>query len=160
MGAAVVFIPGGEVYEALQRGVIDACQLSSPAVDYSLGMNEVCDYIYLSGVRQPAEYHSFLFNTESWAALPDDLKVLVENCCLAEAIRYYMWMMEQDIEAVQKFKDYGCNVEPASQIIVDEIVRQAEIFYDEKAAEDPLYADVLESISNFQKNYRGAWARL
>lgn len=160
MGAAVVFTPSGEVYEAMQRGVLDAFQLSSPAVDWTMATQEVADYIYLSGVRQPAEYHSFLFNTNSWAELPDDLKALVEQCCLAEAIRYYTWMMANDIEAVKKFKDYGTNIEPASKIIEDELVRQAEIFYDEKAAGDPFFAEVINSLREFQKIYREAWARL
>lgn len=160
MGAAVVSMPSGEIYEGMQRGVIDAFQCSSPAVDYSIGVQEVSKYCYLSGVRQPQQLLLLMVNTERWAELPSELKMLVEEECLAEGIRYYTWMTGKDIEGLQNIKDYGTIVEPASKEIVDEMVRQAEIFYDEKAAEDPFFAEVINSQREFQKAYREAWERL
>lgn len=160
MGAAVVSMPSGEIYEGMQRGVIDAFQCSSPAVDYSIGLQEVGEYCYLSGVRQPQQLLLLMINTDRWAELPDDLKTLVEEECLAEGIRYYIWMTGLDIEGLQKIKDYGVVTEPASEEIVAEMVRQAEIFYDEKSAEDPFFAEVIKSQREFQKAYREAWERL
>jgi len=160
MGAAVVSLPSGEIYESMQRGVIDAYQCSSPAVDWTLSLQEVADYIYISGARQPAEYHSILVNTKAWAELPDDLKVLFEEENLAEAIRYYIYMTGADIEALEMYKDYGCTVQPIPKDIEDELMKQAEIFYDEKSAEDALFAEVLESQRAFQKAYREGFPRL
>ena len=157
MGAAVVFLPGEEIYEALQRGVIDTAQLSTPAIDWTFAIQEVADYMYLSPVRQPTDPTWVLVNEKSWAALPDDLKQVVEEVTFAQGFRWYDRLLKLDIEAVQMFKDYGTVVEPASKEIEVELSRQAVLFYDEKAAEDPFYAEVIDSIRSFRDAVREAW---
>jgi TRAP-type mannitol/chloroaromatic compound transport system substrate-binding protein len=160
MGASVVFLPGGEVYEAMQRGVIDAFQTTYPAGDYSQGRHEVAQYIYLSPARQPAEFHSYLVNTDSWASLPDDLKALLEDAFLASAWRTYADVTWVDTEAVDKFIEYGNTVGPIPKDVEDEMVRLADEFYREQSAEDPFFAEVYDSITAFQQRYRTAYARL
>jgi TRAP-type mannitol/chloroaromatic compound transport system substrate-binding protein len=157
MGAAVVFLPGEEIYEALQRGVIDTAQLSTPAIDWTFAIQEVADYMYLSPVRQPTDPTWVLVNEKSWQELPDDLKQVVDEVTYAQGIRWYQSLLVKDIEAVQMFKDYGTIVEPASKEIEDELMKQAEIFYDENAAEDAFYARVIESIRVFRDAVREAW---
>jgi TRAP-type mannitol/chloroaromatic compound transport system substrate-binding protein len=157
MGAAVVFLPGEEIYEALQRGVIDAAQLSTPAIDWTFALQEVADYMYLSPVRQPTDPTWVFANEQSWQELPDDLKQILDEVTYGQGIRWYQSLLVKDIEAVQMFKDYGTVVEPISQEIEDELVRQAELFYDENAAEDAFYAEVLESIRTFRDAVREAW---
>jgi TRAP-type mannitol/chloroaromatic compound transport system substrate-binding protein len=160
MGAAVVFVPGGEVYEAVQRGVIDAFQLGSPSIDITLGVHEVAEYCYLSPVRQPLDWHFLGINSNRWAELTPYLQELVENVYLAMSMKTYAMATKQDIEGITTLKDYGTVVEPASKEIEDELIRQAKIFYDKKAAEDPLAAEVLQSMRDWKKAYGEAFARL
>ena len=47
MGATPVFLPGGEVYEAAQRGVIDGFEYVTPSVNWAMGFQEVSKYMYL-----------------------------------------------------------------------------------------------------------------
>ena len=51
MGAATVIIPGGELYEAMQRGTIDAFEYSTLASNWTMHFNEVAKYVYLSPTR-------------------------------------------------------------------------------------------------------------
>lgn len=160
MGASTIFLPGGEVYEALQRGVIDAAQLSTIAVDYSLGTHEVSKYTYLSPTRQPTDAGPIIVNGDSWAELPDGLKEVVSSVAESEAMRYYAELIDLDAIAIQAFIDYGVEVGPPSQEIVDELVRQAAIFYEEKKAADPMYKEILESMMAYQAQVRGLYERL
>jgi TRAP-type mannitol/chloroaromatic compound transport system substrate-binding protein len=160
MGAAVTMLPGGEVYEALQRGVIDAAQLTGPAGNWDLALQEVADYVYLSPVRQPAETVHNIINKDKWNALPDALKKLVEEIFFSEAVAWYPQVMELDLDAVKKFKDYGNSVGPPPQDLVDEMVSQADKFYEEKSAEDPFFAEVYNSIRQYRQDVREAWPRL
>lgn len=160
MGAAVTMLPGGEVYEAMQRGVIDAAQLTGPAGNWDLALQEVADYVYLSPVRQPAETVHNIINKEKWNALPPSLQKLVQEIFFAEAVSWYTQVMSFDIEAVKKFKDYGNTVEPPPQDLVDELVRLADKFYEEKGAEDALFAEVYNSIRQYREDVREAWPRL
>lgn len=160
MGSSVIFLPGGEVYEALQRGVIDATQLSNPAIDYSLAIHEVVKYSYLSPVRQPTDAGPIMVNSKSWAALPDSLKEVVQSVVESEAIRHYARLTTLDAIALDAFRDYGVSIEPAAQPIIDELRRQAAIFYEEKKAQDPMYKEILESMLAYQAQLRGAYERL
>ncbi len=54
MGVSVSPLPGGEVYLALQRGVIDAAEFSSPAMDLPMGFADITKYVIEPGVHQPA----------------------------------------------------------------------------------------------------------
>jgi TRAP-type mannitol/chloroaromatic compound transport system substrate-binding protein len=51
---------------------------------------------------------------------------------------------------IQNFIDYGCEVQPLPQAVEDEFLRLAQEYYDEKAAEDPFFAKVLESQREFK----------
>ncbi len=53
MGAATVIIPGGQLYEAMQRGTIDAFEYSTLASNWNMHFNEVAKYVYLSPYRAP-----------------------------------------------------------------------------------------------------------
>jgi len=160
MGAAVVFTPSPEIYENMQRGVIDAYQCSSPATDWSISLQEVADYVYLSGARQPCEHNPWLVNTDAWAALPDDLKLLVEDSVKSEAWNFYGEITFLDMEAVIKFQEYGTEIGPIPKDVEDEMARLGSELYDERAAEDAFYAEVLESWREYQSAIRDAFARL
>jgi len=160
MGASIVSVAPGEIYESLKRGVIDAAQLSTPALDWSFGLQEVVDYMYLSPVRQPSDWAVVEIKKSAFEELPDDLKQIVDSEMNALTLRSYNWLLWADVEAIKSFKDYGTNVEPASQEIVDEMKRLAVILYDEKAAKDPVAAEIINSIRQNMKILREGWDRL
>jgi TRAP-type mannitol/chloroaromatic compound transport system substrate-binding protein len=160
MGVAIVAMPGGEIYDAMKRGVIDAFQASSPAVDITLAVHEVSKYAYLSPVRQPTDYQMLGVNNKAWAALSPGLQKLVEYAYVASASYTYARALKADIAALDTLKKYGTIVEPASMEIINELIKQAQIFYDGRAAKDPAYAEILKSQRDFMKAYRDAFARL
>lgn len=160
MGASVVMIAPGEIYEAIKRGILDGFQLSSPAADITFAAHEAAKYMYVSPVRQPGELIFQAVNSKKWAELPDDLKLLFESESLATSVRYYMSVLAKDIEAFAFYKKYGTVIEPIPKDVEDELGKQAEIFYNEQAAKSAFYADVLKSWRDFQKLYRSSFPRL
>jgi len=159
MGASIVFIPGTEVYDSAKRGVIDAFELSNPTVDWSYSVQEVAKYVYLGPFRQPCEYGVVMVNKDSWAKLPDDLKVLVTEIARVAPIRLYLSLMTTDSSYVQKMIDYGDIVAVANPDVEKAMVAEAAKFYDEKAAADPFFKEVLTSARNYQAGLRKAFPR-
>ena len=153
-------VPGGEIYESMQRGVIDAFQFMSPAGDLSMGFNEVVDYMYLSPVRQPCSTATLIVNEDCWAELPSDLQAVVEYAFLGEAWQGYAILCQEDGKATQEYIDYGVTVAPPPKDIEEEVAKLAEEMYNGRAAEDPFYAKVLESRHQFQKLIRETYLRL
>ncbi len=105
LGAAGVATPGGEVYLSLQTGVLDAAEFSSPAVNYPMGFDEVTKYIIQPGVHQPACQFTFFFNKDSYDALGDDLKWILDTAAKETQLWSYSWLNNLNAEAVRRFKE-------------------------------------------------------
>lgn len=153
MGVGAVFMPLGEIFESMHRGLIDAYELSSPRFDWMMGVQEVGKYIYLSPVRAPTEVYQLLVTRSTYEALPDDLKIIVEDCGKAVAYWYHAWLTSGDAEALQNFRDYGNIVQKLPRSIEEAFVAEADKYMDEQAADYPEAKDVLESQRAFAKNW-------
>ncbi len=154
MGAAVTHIPGGEVYTSMERGVIDAFEYSTPAVDYSAGFHELGAYVHGPGIHAPMCAFDLLVNKDTWNALPDDLKAIVTHAAEATTLRTLAFLDYGDIGAIEKLKAYGTQFVSLPEDVQREVVKVANEYYDMKAAEDPFFAKVLESQRDFAKRYR------
>jgi len=145
MGAAVVTVFGGEIYESTQRGVIDAFEMGTFGANWGMGFQEVAPYVYQSATRGPTDLQLFHVNKQSWNELPPDLQTMLESAVWLEALKFYGREIQQEGGYIQKFKDYGCEVQPLPKAVEDEFARLAQIYYDEKSAADPFFAKVVES---------------
>jgi TRAP-type mannitol/chloroaromatic compound transport system substrate-binding protein len=151
IGASTVFMPGGELYESMQRGVINSFEYGAAKEGYEMSFYEVFDYAYLSPCRAPSDENSIAARTESFEALPDDLKTVVEYVT-AEAMNDYLGpCIEGDAVAMQKIIDYGCEYLPLPKVIEDAYLAAAEEFYNKNAqTEDEFYGRVIESQRKFK----------
>ena len=159
MGASVVSIAGGEVYESVQRGVLEAFQYSSPAMDYSNAFYEIVDYVYMSPVRQPTDYHYWYVNRDSYNELPADLQKILEISFYRNGMEFFAEQAREDSVALAFYKDYGVTVEPMATSVEDLLVEVAAGVYAELAAEYPFAAKVIESQDNFMASIREAFPR-
>lgn len=151
MGVGPLFMPLGEVFEAMQRGLIDAYECSSPRFDWEMGLQEVGKYIYMCPVRAPTEVYMFLVKKSVFMALPDDLKVIIEDMAVAETWDYHSKLVAGDEEAMQNFKDYGNIVQPLPLEIVERFGNEALDYIDGEMAKDPGYQEVAQSQRDFAK---------
>ena len=154
MGAAVVFLPGGELYEAMQRGTIDAFEYSTMASNWDMHFNEIAKYVILSPTRSPSDPQCFFVNEDSWNKLPDDLKRLVQDLNDKWTQAQHEYLVYESILALDKFVEYGCNVYKLPQEVEEALSNTAKKYYTEKAAkEDQVYRDTLESMDAYWEAY-------
>jgi len=118
-----------------------------------MGLNEVGKYVYLSPIRAPTEVYQLLVKTSRFEALPDDLKIISEDCGRSEAMRYYGQLVAGDAGALQNFRDYGNIVQTLPSSIVVAFVKEADAYMDELAAEYPETKEILESQRAFAENF-------
>ena len=62
LGATTVILPGTEVYPALDRGVIDATEWSSPSINEPVGFHKIAKYIIFPGILHPGATQVCDFN--------------------------------------------------------------------------------------------------
>jgi len=70
VGAVPTNIPTGELYQALERGTIDALEWVGPGLDLRMGFHKVAPYYY-TGWHEPGTELVYFFNVESMRKLPD-----------------------------------------------------------------------------------------
>ncbi|MEY3017545.1 MAG: hypothetical protein RL336_680 [Pseudomonadota bacterium] len=78
LGGTPVTLPGGEIYTALQTGVIDATEWVGPYNDQAFGLYQTAKYYYYPGWHEPGPTLEMIVNKQALAALPADLQAIVE----------------------------------------------------------------------------------
>jgi len=154
LGSSVVTMPGGEVYESAQRGVIDAFEYSTPSVDWSAGFHELRPVLMEPGMHAPQSLFDFKVTKDRWNELPDDLKQIVEIGAQAGAVYMLASADYDDIAGFENIKDYGIEVAYLPEEVQLEMVRISNEIWDEMAKDDAFFAEVLESQRDFLKKYR------
>lgn len=158
VGASVVTIAGGELYSALERGILDATEYSIPATDKALGFYEICKYLMVPGIHQPSTVYSEVVNADSWAALPDDLKLLYDYVNKYTNQIGYGEAVLKDAEALKFFEEL-----PKLEIVVIPDKLQQQFFeiandtYKQESDKDPFFAKVYQNQLDFLKEWR-RWA--
>ncbi|GIK87909.1 MAG: TRAP transporter substrate-binding protein [Burkholderiales bacterium] len=83
MGASVVQLPGGEIFQALQAGTIDAAEFIGPWSDAALGFHQAAKFYYWPGVQEPSSAEECVINKAKWDGLSAELKQVIEVACNA-----------------------------------------------------------------------------
>jgi len=104
LGASVTPLPGGEVYLALERGVIDAAEFSTPAMNYPMGFDEITKYVIQPGVHQPSCQSALFINKDAYNKLPADLKWIIDIAAKETQLWSTAWQENLNVEAVKLFK--------------------------------------------------------
>ncbi len=87
LGASVTMIPGGEIFQALEKGAIDATEFSMPAVDQLLGFDRVAKFNYYPGWHQTFTSTHLVINLQIWRDLDEADRVLLQGSVPQAEIR-------------------------------------------------------------------------
>ena len=78
MGGVPQNIPGGEIYQALEKGTIDAAEWIGPYDDLKLGFNKVAPFYYYPGWWEGSLNLEFYVNQKALAALTPEQRAMVQ----------------------------------------------------------------------------------
>jgi TRAP-type mannitol/chloroaromatic compound transport system substrate-binding protein len=160
LGVAAVATPTAEVYQAVQQGVIDGLQRSGLYNDWTYGLHEIVDYAHVGSARQSTNTYGYFINGDSWAELPDDLKMIVESVLWNGATLYGAEQIALECEAAQQWIDYGVKVQVIPKSVEDAVVASAQEFYAEMEAKDPFYAKVRKSLLDWKNAVDTSFGKL
>lgn len=154
MGMATVIIPGGELYEAMKRGTIDAFEYSTLASNWNMHFNEVAKYVYISPTRAPSDPQVVFVNKDAWNALPKDLQLLVQTTVDRFTQAQHEYLVYESILAVDKFKAAGCEVLRVPKAVEEALTAESAKFYGEKSGtEKPIFAEIYNSMKKYGEAY-------
>jgi TRAP-type mannitol/chloroaromatic compound transport system substrate-binding protein len=152
MGAAVNAIPGGEIVSAMDRGLLDAAEFNNASSDRTLGFPDVSKVCMLQSYHQNAEQFEITFNKTKYDRLPGKLKAVIANAVDAASAdmswksidRYSQDYVELQTKDKVKFYKTPASILQRQLELYDQIIMK-------KAAEDPLFKEIVESQIAFAK---------
>jgi len=153
LGAAVVNLPGGEIYQAFERGVIDGFEYCTPSMDYSAGFQDLKAVMHEPGLQSTTAQGELMVRRDTWDAVPENLKTIIIAASEMSMIDY-TWIHMQDAEAMVKFKEAGVEMVNLPEDVQMEIYNLVQEVHHEYCAKDPLYKKVYDNQQAFLDKYR------
>ena len=81
IGAAAVMLPGGELFQSLQSGAIDATEWVGPWQDMMMGFYKVAPYYYYPGFHEPGSALEVAFSKKSLEKISKNDQKIIEQIC-------------------------------------------------------------------------------
>jgi len=154
LGASVTLLPGGEIFQALDRGAIDATEYSMPAVDKRLGFDRVVQNNYFPGWHQPSTAAHLVVHEEAWRQLSPTQRAQIESVCGAGAANALARGEALQGPVLEDYDARGVTAQVLPLPVLRELNQVADEILDEEAAADPLFAEVLTAQRAFRAHYR------
>ena len=160
LGASPVSLPGGQIYENLVSGAVDATEWVGPWNDYFMKFYEAAKYYYYPGMHEPGSQLNMGFNKKWWDALSPSEKGLLEAACAEENARQMAETNANNGTYLSRLiKDHGVQLRAFNDDIYDSFGKAAEEVFTEVQAHSPLAKKIHESFAS-ARNDLGRWMLL
>jgi TRAP-type mannitol/chloroaromatic compound transport system substrate-binding protein len=158
LGVDVRLLPGGEIFPALERGVIDAAEFVGPYQDRRLGLQNAAKYYHTTGWHEPSTTGELVISKPAWEALPEDLKTIVQQACKAATIESVTWSEAVNGEALADLiANEGVQASELPKEVVDKLREATRDTLTTEAGKDPLVKKVHDSYMAFKEKH-DRWA--
>lgn len=154
-GGTAVTIPGGELYTALQTGVIDATEWVGPYNDLAFGFHRVAEYYYYPGWHEPGSMMEFIINKKAYEQLPKDLQEIVRVAARAANQDMLDEYTARNNRALKELvEEHGVKVRRLPDEVLSHLKTiNAEILR-ETAAQDPEFDRVYQAFKAFEQDVK------
>lgn len=148
MGVNPILLPAGEIYTALERGVIDATEWVGPALDLKMGFYKVAPYYY-SGWHEPGSILELTFNHQSWKRLPQEHQVIIEMASEEMNSKMLYNFQVENARALVELKELDVKLRDFPQDVIKAAKDGLEDVILTQGAANSDFKKVYESASNF-----------
>jgi len=155
LGVAVTVMPGGEIYQALEKNVLDGTEYSMPAIDEKLGFARVASYNYFPGWHQQATILELLINKSLWNSLSAADQAVIETACRAAMLESFAKSEAVQGAAIRRnAEERGVENRSWSPEMLELFEATWQDVAAREAAADPFFKKVWEQLQAFRADYR------
>ena len=160
LGASPVSLPGGQIYENLVSGAIDATEWVGPWNDSFMKFYEAAKYYYYPGMHEPAAMLSLGMNASWWGKLTKSDQMLIEA---AASMENDVMMAEYNAKngaALNKLvTENGVQLRRFNDDIYDSFGKASSEVFESVQAHSPLAKKIHDSFVGARKEL-GAWTKI
>lgn len=127
LGVSTVSLPGGQIYENLVSGAIDATEWVGAYNDYFMKLYEAAKYYYTAGMHEPGAALGFVSNASWWSTLSEYEQAVITACCMEENAAQYDETVAKNGEYLERLiNEQGVEVRDFSDDVWDAFGEAAE----------------------------------
>ena len=150
LGVQVQNIPGGEIFQSLETGAIDAAEWVGPYDDEKLGLNKTAKYYYAPGWWEPGPTVELQINLAEWNKLPDLYKNAIQVAAAEANLSMAAKYEAANGEALDRLVAGGTELRTYSDEIMQAAKDKIAELLDAKSAEDADFKAIYENWSAFR----------
>lgn len=109
-GVAVTPLPTGEVYSALDKGVIDMADRGDLTANFEAGLAEVAKYVVVPGFHQPTTATAYVANRAAYDKLPAEFKAALAIAAREVSAALRQHILVSDATVLSKYAAKGCEI--------------------------------------------------
>jgi TRAP-type mannitol/chloroaromatic compound transport system substrate-binding protein len=151
-------IPGGEIYQALEKGTIDAAEWVGPYDDLKLGFNKVAPNYYYPGWWEGGPELDFFINNKAFEALSPENKAIVEAAAAQAHSDMQAKYDARNPAALKQLVGAGTKLRPFPKDVMNAAFKAAMELYEELNAKNENWKKVYADYSKFRAE-QNLWFR-
>jgi len=160
LGASPVVLPGGQIYENLVSGAIDATEWVGPWNDRFMKFYEAAKYYYYPGFHEPGSMLSFGMNASGWGKLSKNDQIIIAALAAAEND---IMMAEYNSKSGSALKslitDHGVKLRAFNDDIYDAFWKATQEVFEKVRAHSALAKSVDDSFRKARASL-GSWTKI
>lgn len=157
LGATVQVIPGGEIFQALQTGAIDAAEWVGPYDDLTMGFHKVTSFYYYPGWWEPGPSLEVQINLDEWKKLPEVYQEIVKTAAYEANMTMLARYDAKNIAALDQLRsEADIELRPFSPEVLKAAEEASFDLFDETAQTDADFNSIYTEWKKFREGVQ-AW---
>ncbi|MGD1867339.1 MAG: TRAP transporter substrate-binding protein [Phormidesmis sp.] len=152
LGVTIHTLSGGQIFDALDKGTIDAAEWKNPHADETLGLNRVAPYYYYPGWWEPGTSYEFQINIDAWNKLPSHYQEIFKAAAADINNKMLAQFNAVNGDVLNRLVIGGTQLLPFSKEILTASYQAAFELYDEIASEDTQFNTIYQSWKTFRSD--------
>ena len=158
IGGVAQNIPAGEIYQALEKGTIDAAEWVGPYDDEKLGLNKVAPNYAYPGWWEGGPQLDFYINDKAFNALSAEYKAIVESAAAFAHVDMQAKYDARNPAALKRLVASNAKLFRFPKEMMDAAFKEAMALYSELSASNPAWKKVYEDLNVFRRD-QNLWFR-
>ena len=159
LGASPVSLPGGQIFENLVSGAVDATEWVGPYNDYFMKFYEAAKYYYWPGMHEPGSQLALGMNEKWWSGLSKTHQAIIHAAANEENARQMAETNANNGEYLTKLiEENGVELREFNDDVYDAFGEAAEEVMEEARDHSELSARIFDSVTQARKDIGGYMA--
>jgi TRAP-type mannitol/chloroaromatic compound transport system substrate-binding protein len=150
LGVVPQSIPGGEIYQALEKGTLDAVEFSSPVDDQKLGFYKVAPHYYYPGWHDGSAQLDLFVGIKAFEALPAEYRSIIQAAASHAHVAMQARYDSRNPAALKELVAQGTKLHRFPKEVMDAAFRESQALFGELAAANPEWKKVWSDYSKFR----------